>query len=221
MFVGHLAVGMAAKRIEPKLSLGTAVLAAMLVDLLAFVFLIAGIEHFEAVPGATSNRVIGHDIAFSHSLLMGAIWGALFAGVWFLRKRHPRGAWLLFAVVLSHWPLDVVSHRPDMALAPGVRQVLGLGLWNSIPATLLVEGGAWLLAIAIYVRATRPRNRTGIFAFWIVAALLTLMWYKNLTAGMDPNPVKAGIGGLIVFSLVVAWAYWINRLRLLRAPARP
>jgi RsiW-degrading membrane proteinase PrsW (M82 family) len=78
-----------------------------------------------------------------------------------------------------------------------------------------------LLAVIIYVRATRPKNRTGILAFWIGTALLTWMWYKNITAGIDPNPVKAGMGGLIVFSLVVAWAYWINRLRLLRAPGRP
>jgi membrane-bound metal-dependent hydrolase YbcI (DUF457 family) len=221
MFIGHLAAGMAAKKIEPKLSLGTTVLAAMLVDLLAFVFLLAGIEHFDPVPGAASNRAIGHDIAFSHSLLMSAIWGALFAGVWFLRKRHPRGAWLLFAAVLSHWLLDVLSHRPDMPLMPGVHKVFGFGLWNSLPATLLVEGGAWLPAIVMYVRATRPKNRTGILAFWIGTALLTWMWYKNITAGIDPNPVKAGMGGLIVFSLVVAWAYWINRLRLLRAPGRP
>jgi hypothetical protein len=221
MFVGHLAVGMAVKRIEPKLSLGTTVLAAMLVDLVAFVFLIAGIEHFDAVPGAASNRMIGRDIVYSHSLLMGAAWGAVFAGVWFLRKRHLRGAWLLFAAVLSHWLLDLVSHRPDMPLAPGTHEVFGFGLWNSVPATLLVEGGAWLIAIVIYVRATRPKNRTGIFAFWIVAAMLTFMWYKNIAAGIDPNPVKAGIGGLIVFSMVAAWAYWINRLRLLRAPGRP
>jgi hypothetical protein len=40
---------------------------------------------------------------------------------------------------------------------------------------------------------------------------------RNISAGMDQNPVKAGIGGLIMFSLVVAWAYWINRLRPTKA----
>jgi membrane-bound metal-dependent hydrolase YbcI (DUF457 family) len=213
MFVGHLAVGLVAKRIEPKVSLGTWMLAVMLADLLIFPFLIAGIEHVSVEPGVSVNRVVGDGIAYSHSLLMGAIWAALFAAAYYLRRRYRRGAWLLFVAVLSHWLLDVLSHRPDMPLAPGLHSVFGLGLWNSIPATLIVEGGFWLLAIILYVRATRPRNRAGVYAFWAGIALLTLMWYGNITKGMDPDPVKAGIGGLIVFSLMVAWAYWVNRLR--------
>ena len=213
MFVGHLAAGFAAKRIEPKLSLGTLLLAVMLADLIVFPLLIAGIEHFTVQPGIRVNRMVGQDIVYSHSLLMDGIWAALFATAYFLRRRYPRGAWILFAAVLSHWFLDVVSHRPDMPLAPGLPWVFGLGLWNSIPATLLVEGGAWLLAIILYVRATRAKSSAGIYAFWIGIALLTLAWYGNITTGMDPNPVRAGISGLIFFSLMIAWAYWMNRLR--------
>jgi hypothetical protein len=217
MLVGHLAVGLVAKRIEPKISLGTWILAALFSDLLVFPLLIAGIEHFDTVPGANVNRTVGRDIVYSHGLLSNVIWAALFATIYFLRRRYPRGAWLLFAVVLSHWLLDFVSHRPDMPLAPGTHQVFGLGLWNSLPATLLVEGGFWLLAVIIYARATHPIKRAGSYAFWIGVALLTFVWYGNISAGMDQNPVKAGIGGLIMFSLLVAWAYWINRLRLTRA----
>ena len=213
MFVGHLAAGLVAKRIEPKISLGTWMPAVLLADLLCFPFVIAGIERFGVEPGVRVNRMVGRDIAYSHSLLMDAIWAALFAAVYFLRRRYPRGAWLLFVAVLSHWLLDFVSHRPDMPLAPGGHRYFGLGLWNSIPATLIVEGGFWVVAIILYVRATRPKNRAGRYAFWIGIALLTLVWYGNITAGMDPDPVRAGIGGLILFSLMVAWAYWINRLR--------
>ena len=217
MLVGHLAVGLVAKRIEPKISLGTWILAALLSDLFVFPLLIAGIEHFDTVPGAILNRSVGRDIVYSHGLVSNVIWAALFATIYFLRRRYPRGALLLFAVVLSHWLLDFISHRPDMPLAPGTHQVFGLGLWNSLPATLLVEGGFWLLAVIIYARATRPTKRAGSYAFWIGVALLTLVWRGNISAGMDPNPVKSGIGGLIMFSLVIAWAYWINRLRPMRA----
>lgn len=213
MLVGHLAVGLIAKRLEPKVSLGMWVLAVMLADLLVFPFMLAGLEHFRVEPGAELNRVVGDGIAYSHSLLLDAVWAALFAGAYYLRRRDPRGAWLLFAAVLSHWLLDFVSHRPDMPLAPGVRAVFGLGLWNSLPATLIVEGGFWLLAIILYVRATRPEKRAGVFAFWAGVALLTLVWFGNITAGMNPDPVKAALGGLILFSLMVAWAYWVNRLR--------
>ena len=102
MLVGHLAAGIAAKGIEPRLSLGTLFLAATLADFLAFVFVIAGVERFDPVPAVTANRVIGHDIIWSHSLLMTVFWGGLLAGAWFLRRRHARAAMILLAVVVSH-----------------------------------------------------------------------------------------------------------------------
>jgi hypothetical protein len=219
MFVGHLALGLVAKRTEPKISLGAWMLAVLLADLLCFAFLIAGIEHFDVEPEVARNRFVALNFvrniffAYSHSLLTNAIWAALFAAAYFLWRRYARGAWLLFAGVLSHWPLDFVSHNPDMPLAPGTSAVYGLGLWNSIPATLIIEGGFWVLAITLYVRATRPKKRAGIYAFWPVIALFTLLWYGNIKRGIDPNPVRAGLNGLIFCSLLVAWAYWMNRLR--------
>ncbi len=212
MFVGHLAAGFAGKRIEPRISLGTWILAVMLSDIVVFPLMITGIEGFRLYPGVTVNRFVG-DVPYSHSLLMDAVWGALFAGAYFLNRRYRRGAWLLFAAVLSHWVLDVISHRPDMPLAPGGGPVFGLGLWSSIPATVIIEGGAWVLAILLYVRATRASKRSGVIAFWIGILLLTLAWISNITAGIAPEPVKAGVSGLIFFSLVVAWGYWMNRLR--------
>jgi len=212
MFTGHLAIGLAGKKNEPKISLGTWMTAVMLADLLFFVFMIGGMESFRPVPGVTSNRILG-EIPYSHSLVMDALWAVILAAAFYLWRRHRRGALLLFGAVLSHWVLDVISHRPDMPLAPGVKPLLGLGLWNSIPATVIVEGGAWLAAIILYVRATKSKNWTGVLAFWIGIALLTVSWLGNITAGIDPNPVRAGVNGLVFFSLMIAWAYWMNRAR--------
>lgn len=222
MLVGHLAIGLSAKRIKPRLSLGTLVLASMLADLLSCVFLIVGLEHVRLIPGRGAVHYLdGVDMPFSHSLLMDAVWGGFFAGGYFAWRRTRREAlrstsrdvMILFAAVISHWLLDFASHTPDMALAPGTDGRYGLGLWSSLPATLVVEGGLWLLAIILYVRSTRPAGQTGVYAFWGVAALLTLVWYNNI-AGPPPASVRAaGIGGLIFFSLVVAWSYWIDRLR--------
>ena len=69
------------------------------------------------------------------------------------------------------------------------------------------------MAIVVYVRITRPTGRAGVYAFWTGVTLFTLVWLGNIRGGMDPNPVKAGTAGLLAFGLIVAWAYWVNRLR--------
>jgi membrane-bound metal-dependent hydrolase YbcI (DUF457 family) len=178
MLVGHIAVGLAAKRITPRVSAGTTVAAAVLPDLLWCTFLLAGIEHVELKPGRGAVNYFGaSDIALSHSLLMDAIWGALLAAAYYFVRHYARGAWILFAAVISHWLLDFVAHRPDMALAPGVHRYFGLGLWNSVAATVVVEGGMWVAAMVLYVRATRAKGRTAspdrrrlTFAQWRSAA---------------------------------------------------
>jgi len=219
MGIGHFGIALIAKRAEPALSLGTVALAAMLADFVCFILLIAGIEHFSNVPGARLNLMFGDHIVWSHSLLMDATWGAIFAAIFFAIRRAAKGAWILFACVVSHWILDVISHRPDMALAPGTEARLGFELWNSFPATLAVEGGFWLLAIIVYVRSTKAKSVPGAIAFWVGASLLTLISLVNLRAGIDQSPVRAGIGGLIVFSIFVAWAYWMNRARAFKQTA--
>lgn len=211
MLVGHFAVALVGKRIEPKLSLGTLVLAAMLPDILWPIFSIAGIEYVAARPGVTEDGLF--EVPFSHSLLMVAIWGALFAGAYFLRRHYARGALVLFLAVLSHWLLDSISHKH--VLAPGTHQHFGLGLWNSLLATIIVEGGFWLLAIILYMRATNPVKRLGVYVFWPVVVFLTFVWVTNIKTG--PPPPKAVIGSLIIFLLLVAWGYWMNRLRSARA----
>lgn len=213
MLVGHFAAGFAAKRIEPKVSLGTYVLAAMLPDLLWCLFLLAGIERVQYGSGrGAANYLQSWNVALSHSLLVDAIWAALFATAYFLVRHYRRGAWVLFAVVLSHWFLDFISNK-DMPIAPGLSEHAGLGLWRSLPWTLVVEGGFWLLALIVYLRATIATRRAGVYVFWIGVALLTLIWYGNIAGAPPPNPRAAPIFSLILFSGFVLWAYWMNRTR--------
>jgi len=214
MGIGHFGVALIAKRAEPKLSLGTATLAALLADFVGFALLIAGVEHFSPVAGAAVNRMIGDHIVWSHSLAMDTFYGAVFAAFYFAIRRFSKGAWILFALVLSHWILDSISHRPDMALAPGIAMRLGFGLWNSYPATVLVEGGFWLAAAILYARATQSKSLAAAIAFWTGVALLTFIGLANPLQGIDPDPRRAGIGGFAVFTIFVAWAYWMNRVRI-------
>jgi membrane-bound metal-dependent hydrolase YbcI (DUF457 family) len=215
MLVGHFAAAFGAKRIEPALSLGTLVFAAMLADVLAFTLVAAGIEHFRIATDVQRNRLIGDNIVYSHSLLLDVFWGALLAGAYFLWRRRARGAWILFAAVVSHWVLDVVSHRPDMPIAPGIPRAFGLGLWNSIPATLMVEGGMWLIAIVLYVRATRANKRAGTYAFVAGIVILTLVWLGNISAppSQGGSAVASALPSLVFFGCAIGWAYWMDRAR--------
>jgi hypothetical protein len=216
MLVGHSAIALAGKRLEPRLSLGTLMAAAFLADLLGTALILLGIEHWTFKPGGTGVNAVDLDsIAWSHGLLPDVLWAGLLAGGYFLWRRHIIGAWILFAAVLSHWILDFVSHKPDMPLAPGLSGRFGLGAWTSLPATLLVEGLPWLIALAVYVGATRASERTGIYVFWPVIVLLTLAWIGNFTAGRPAGGslAAAAISSLTFFTLLIAWAYWMDRVR--------
>jgi multisubunit Na+/H+ antiporter MnhG subunit len=213
MLVGHFAAALIGKRIAPKTSLGTLVLAALLPDVLWGAFLLAGVEHVEIKPGkGAANYLASAIVPLSHSLLMDAVWGGLFAVAYFFRKRYPRGAWVIFGVTLSHWFLDFLSNG-WMPLAPGVPWTGGLELWRSVLATLVAEGGLWLLGIIVYARATHATTRTGVYAFWAVIAFLTLAWINNITGPPPPNATAMAISSLVFFLLSVAWAHGMNRAR--------
>jgi hypothetical protein len=213
MLVGHFAVSLAGKSIAPQVSLGTLVAAAMASDLAWPLFMLAGFEHVEFSPGSRGVISMRADIAYSHGLLTCAIGAVLFAAVYYFRRRDRTGALVISAAVLSHWLLDFASHPPDMALAPGMPLRLGLGLWNSIPATLVVEGAMWAAGILVYTRATRPRSRAGSYVFWIGVGLLTAAWLNNITAPPPPDVASAMRASFLFFVLAVTWAYWVNRLR--------
>ena len=226
MLVGHFAVGLIARRVEPKLSLGTTTLASLLPDLLWCLFLIAGIEHVRFKPGIivqpgmrALDALEAPDVVYSHSLLMGVVWGALLAAAYFARRYSAGGAAVIFVAVLSHWLLDFVSHPPDMPLAPGLDTRLGLGLWHSIPATLVVEGSLWLVALLLYLRQTRAESLAGRIVFWIIVVVLTLAWVNNITAPPPSELSVIGISSLIFFSLMIAATFWIERLRAYDASA--
>lgn len=117
MFLGHFAVAMGAKQAAPGVSLGSLILAAQFADLLWPIFLLPGWEQARIAPGIT--RVTALDFVsypLSHSLVAQIVWRAALGVIYFMMQREGRGAIVLAACVPSHWLLDYVMHRPDMAL---------------------------------------------------------------------------------------------------------
>jgi hypothetical protein len=217
MFIGHFAVGFAAKRLAPKTSLGWLIAAPMFCDMLWPLFLLLGIEHTEIAPGYTAFTPLNlYDIPWSHSTVMVVLWSALFAGVYFALRKDARGAAVLAVGVFSHWVLDVLTHRPEMQWYPGGAHVLGLELWASVPGTVIAEVALMVVGVAIYVRTTKPRDRRGTISFVAFVALLGIAYVSDV---LGPPPPSWQIVMWVAFGsfLLVPWAWSFDRHRELRA----
>jgi LexA-binding, inner membrane-associated putative hydrolase len=213
VFIGHFGVALAAKRVTPRTSLGTLVMAAQFVDLLWPIFLFLGVEKVVIAPGNTVVTPLDFiSYPLSHSLLAVFGWACLIAGIYRVVKHDSRGALCLWFVVMSHWLLDALTHRPDLPLYPGSSMYVGLGLWNSRAGTILVEGAIFALGVMLYAIATRPRDRIGFYAFRSFVALLLLFYAVNLFGPAPPSSEAVALGSLSLW-LLVAWAYWLDHHR--------
>jgi membrane-bound metal-dependent hydrolase YbcI (DUF457 family) len=211
MFIGHYAVALAAKKAAPKVSLGTMFLSVQLADLLWPILLLAGVEHVRIAPGITAFSPLDFThYPITHSLLGALGWSALLGAVYLFVRRYPKGAWIVALGVFSHWVLDLIVHRPDLPLLPWSPARVGFGLWNSVPATLVVEIGLYLAGTILYLRSTTATDRVGRYGLWTLIAVLFLTYLANSLGGSTPPNERAiGVVGLGLW-LFVPWAYWID-----------
>lgn len=213
MFIGHVAVGFAAKRAAPRTSLGLLVAAPLFADMLWPIFLLLGWEHLRIDPDPPNPFL---SLAFasypiSHSLLALTGWALLAAGAYWIATRYRSGAVWIGIGVVSHWFLDFVTHRPDMPLWPGGPKV-GLGLWHSVPATVAVETAMFAVAVWIYVRATRPRDGVGRWSL-VAFVVLELAIYAANAVGPAPPSERAVAWVTLSLWLLPLWAAWFDRHR--------
>ena len=212
MFIGHFATGLAAKKVTQKPSLGTLFIAAQFIDLLWPVLLIFGLESVVVDPGNTVVTPLNFtNYPISHSMIAVLLWAFLFGGVYYMIKKDKMASIWLGVLVFSHWLLDFLTHRPDLPLIPGLVQIkVGLGLWDSLAGTLIVELGLFGLGIYLYLSATKAKNKTGVYAFWSLIVFLLIIYTGNII-GPPPPPDTFAIGMLGLSQwLLVIWAYWID-----------
>lgn len=213
MFIGHYAVGFGAKRFAPRASLTVLIAAPLFLDLLWPLFILLGWEKVRIDPGNTAVTPLDFiSYPFSHSLVMSIVWATLFAAVYYGLSKYWAGTVAVWIGVVSHWFLDFASHRPDMPLFPGGGSKLGLGLWNSVPATMIVEGLIFLLGVWLYVRTTRPKDKVGRFAFGSFVALLIVLYASNFFAPPPPSIKALAVVALSLSSLLV-WIGWFDSHR--------
>jgi hypothetical protein len=216
MGVGHLAVGFAAKRWAPRTSLAWLMLAPVLVDLFWSVFVLLGIERAHIDTGIAGAIPIDLEyMPYSHSLIAVLAWGAAFAGLYYALQRDAHVAAILFVGVFSHWLLDWISHRPDMALLPGGAR-FGLALWDHPLVAFCTEALMLALGIGLYARVTRARSHAGVVAFALIVIFLFAI-NVGAYAGPPPPSVTPMAAGNLSLIVLLALLYLLDRRRESRA----
>ncbi len=212
MFIGHFGLAFAARRLAPRTGLGTLGAASQWVDLLWPVLLLAGVEQVRIAPGDTAYTPLSFvHYPWTHSLLMSVAWGILLGLAYRLATGERRGAWVVGALVTSHWVLDFLTHRPDLPVSPWGGEKLGLGLWNHVAATVALEGTIFAAGVLLYATGTRPRKRSGSIALWSLVGFLVAMTVANQ---LSTPPGEAAVAwGTLSMWLIVLWMAWVDRLR--------
>jgi len=218
MFAGHIGAGLAIGRAERQVNVGVFVGAAMLLDVLLWVFVLLGWESVRIPPDFNHTHQPQFVFPYSHGLLASLIWSAIASAAGYLLypnvKRRLRASALIGLAVFSHWPLDALVHRPELPLIGASSHLVGLGLWDEMPYALALEAvlllGGWF-AFASGVQLTRAKA--------VTLALLCLIVMASTVAGMTvaPAPPSAGIMAVTSIAscvLVCAVALWVGHANL-------
>jgi len=204
MFVGHFGVAFAAKRVAPRTSLATLIAASSFIDLVWPILLLAGVERVRIDPAAQPFlRFEFESYPISHSALAVLGWAAAFGVVYLWRTGYRAGALATAALVASHWLLDLSTHLPDLALWPGGPR-MGLGLWRSTSATVVVELLIFFAGVAIYLSTTRARTAAGRWGLAAFIVMLLFIYAGSILSGAPPSVTAVGVAGILGSALTIA-----------------
>jgi membrane-bound metal-dependent hydrolase YbcI (DUF457 family) len=215
MFIGHFAVGLAAKSVKPTVSLGTYFMAAQFVDLLWPTLLILGIEEVAIEPGITEMTPLNFlHYPVTHSLVMALVWGLIGFLLHYVFKKDVKGGLIIAICVASHWVLDFLTHRPDLPLTLDETTKVGLGLWNYKILTVIIETLMFVGGVYLYTKTTQAKDKTGTYAFWSLIGFLLIIHVSNIFGPPPPNVEAIAWAGHLQW-LFVLWAYWVDGHRSL------
>jgi hypothetical protein len=212
MFVGHLALGLAAKHVLPRVSLALLFVAVQFADLLWPLFLALGLEQVRIDPGNTAFTPLDFvSYPYSHSLLWLFVWGVLLGLIFRAFADDRRTFIVIVALVVSHWVLDVVTHRPDMPFYPRGPRV-GLGLWNSIPTTVVVELVLYGAGVWLYLRATEAQDGIGRWSLTALAGFLVAAYLASINV-VPPSVTALYLSAMAGAGVLTLWAWWADKHR--------
>jgi hypothetical protein len=222
MFVGHYSVAFAARSERNRIPLWVLFVAVQLLDFLWAPFVLLGIEKVRIVPGITaSNPLDLYYMPYTHSLVGALIWSGAAFYIYKLvmgTRASNTAALIVGLAVFSHWILDLIVHRPDLAIYDDTFKV-GFGLWNYKGVEFAVEISLLVAGIGLYLKRniiTPNARKIGIVFF---GAILVLIQAGNTFVARRPASDRAfAIRALIFYTVFAVIAFLLERHKRTRVP---
>lgn len=215
MFVGHLGVGLALSATSRRFRLGTLLGAALLLDLLLGLFVLAGWERVLVPADFASAHYLEFDFPWSHGLVATLLWSALaaaLAAVGFLALgRGAAAAWIAAAAVASHWVCDAVEHVRGLPLLGPDSPRVGLGLWQAMGWALLLELLLLLVGAGLFLwsRPGLPRGRRAVLLL-VLGGLATLQTFSQLAGTEVPAARVLAFTWIAQVAVLTALGLWAD-----------
>lgn len=215
MFVGHYGVAFAVKTERNKIPLWVLFVAVQLLDFLWAPFVLLGIEKVRFVPGITATNALDlYYMPYTHSLLGALFWSAVAFGIYKIGWRNiasNSAALLVGFAVFSHWLLDLIVHRPDLAIYDNTLKV-GFGLWNQRGIEFVLEIGILVFGAVLYLkRNSAIARKIGIIIF---VATLVLIQTSNTFLRPPPSSDRVfAITALVFYTVFAVIAFLLEKRR--------
>ena len=215
MFVGHYSVAFAVKSEQNKIPLWVLFVAVQLLDFIWAPLVLLGIEKMRIAPGITAaNPLDLYYMPYTHSLIGALAWSALAFLVYKVTSRTKVAAGLIVALaVFSHWILDLIVHRPDLAIYDDTLKV-GFGLWNYRGLEFGLEMAILVAGIIIYFKRNIVRSMVRKYSLIIFGVLLILIQTGNTFVSRPLSSDHAvAFTALISYTLFTAVAFLLEKKR--------
>jgi len=214
MFIGHLGIGLALKKLDSKINLLWFFASVLFLDILLWILVLLKIEHANIPDNYAELRYLTFYFPYSHGLLASLIWTAL---AYYLVKfvtRKDKISIVLAIGVFSHFILDFIVHPPELPLLGEHSHKLGLGLWNNIYLALALELIILIIGFAFYFKSTERKSFGGKYGMLIFMTILTIFAFAGQLFGPKPETEKqVATSSLISILLILILGFWLDRER--------
>ena len=200
--INHAATALLFKKRYPDVRLLWLLLAVQFVEVLWVVLNYLGIEHTTLEGGVTRLAYM----PYSHSVAMMLLWEVLAWALFALGFRRATLGVALGLAVGSHLVLDLATHRPDLALAPGLESIkLGSGLYAIPLLAFVVESVYGIACWWVY------QGRWSLLAAIVIFNLINLPLFFAAGGTPDPNgpssPTNLLAVTVVFIEILVTWFF--------------